>query len=163
MKKALVLILLLITLYVVIPAYGETILFRNVPWGANISRFYKSFESKPSFIESDDEYLPRWSNREGETNPDVINLNNLYSDGYSDGWVIFSYSVDRDKGLKVSGYPATVTAYFVYGIDENGNVLRSGDDSRFYMAEYSFDVGDDRGCGQGGEYSCYGQNQIRVG
>ena len=31
------------------------------------------------------------------------------------------------------------------------------------VAEYSFDVGDDRGCGQGGEYSCYGQNQIRVG
>lgn len=143
MKKVLMMLLVSSILLVTIPAHGETILFRNIPWGANISLYSKSYSPDEYISKNDDEYLPRWSARKAETDSITINLDTLYGDGYPNGWGTLIFSMDRENGLKVSGYHvSTVTAYFAYGIDEKGNVLRDEKDSRFYMAEYSFDAVD---------------------
>ena len=143
MKKGIMLLLTFMLLLVTIPAYGEIILFRNISWGANISQFEKSFNPEEYISKNKDEYLPRWSARKTQTDPITINLDTLYNDEYPDGWGTLIFNLDFENGLKVSGYPiSTVTAYFAYGIDEKGNVLRDENNSRLYMAEYTFNAVD---------------------
>ena len=120
----------------------KAILFRGIPWGANISSYEKAFEGQ-HVSKNDNEYLIRWSNRKSELDPNSVNLNNMYGDGYPAGWGTLIFSMDRENGFKVSGYHvSTVLGLFAYGIDNEGDVLRDEKDSRFYMAEYGFDAED---------------------
>lgn len=120
----------------------NTILFRNIPWGANLQQYEAAFEGN-HISKNQNEYISRWSVRKAENDPGTVSLNDMYADGYPAGWGTLIYSMDRQDGLKVSGYHvSTVLGYFVYGVDQNGNVLRDEPDCRFYMAEYTFDAED---------------------
>lgn len=121
---------------------NKKILFRNLSWGSNIAAFENAFENQ-HVSKNDDEYLIRWSNRKVEEDPNTVNLNSMYGDGYPAGWGTLIISTDRENGFKVSGYHvSTILGLFAYSVDDAGNVLRSESDSRFYMAEYGFDVED---------------------
>lgn len=114
-------------------ALADEILFRDIPWGSNIDDVENHIGSIGYHTSEDESYLPYWSKYDGD--PFGLALGSAH---YPVGWL--SYYMLWDDSFLIAGYPlSTMSVWMTYGLDGD-NVLRNREDSRLYMAAYTFSV-----------------------
>lgn len=122
-------------------AFADDILFRNLKWGCNTDDFKNSINVGYTYTQEDTS-LPRW---EGIKEDAYINSENtmLYTWNINPLGHIVSYYGLADAGFKVSGYSVNIVeAYFRYGIDHDGKIMKDMTDSEMYLAKYIFEASD---------------------
>ncbi len=121
------------------PAFADEILFRGIPWYASMTDVKASFSDDSIIVAETDEALQvYYSKIDGNMHNASLGMTR-----YPAGWVAYSYLEGQD--FKVAGYGLSdMTFYCCYGLDEN-RVNRKSDNSRLYLASYTFGVVDKRG------------------
>lgn len=111
---------------------AEEITFRGIPWGSSMAEVEEALNLERLYVYSED-HPGKWEY--------VHNQYSIYGiPGYCSAWSAQSFSDE----LTVAGYSAYPSVYCVYGLAENGEVLRAKEDSVFYLGGYAFDVIDSR-------------------
>ncbi len=124
-------------------AYGDEILFRGLPWGANIDEFKQSINAATWGAEDSEVTLVSWEEYKKDTDRLIVDLSGI--GGLPTGWSYSEYHFEQESPIKVAGYNVlAVAGYFMYGTDGD-TVLRDSHSSRLYLAEYLFNVLDANG------------------
>ena len=86
--------------------------------------------------------MPRWEGIKTDQYIDSANMMLCYWNANPTGHEISFYGL-ASSGFTVSGYSVGgVDAYFRYGVDENGRILKEIEDSEMYLAKYEFEASD---------------------
>lgn len=114
-------------------ASAAEITFRGIPWGSDIGAVEDALPENGYFYANGDAYIPYWESC--ATWDEML----FGQTAYPSGWTGLASYYD---GQKVAGYNISqIQTWSHYGLEGN-SVLRSEDDSKFYAAQYTFDVVD---------------------